>query len=52
MDGTFIYPRDSEGSLLFTLAGFLASVKQGLFASGFDDGLHHLDKAVDYAEQF
>jgi hypothetical protein len=51
MDSTFTYSRDSEGPLLFTLAGFLASAKQGILDSGFDDGLPHLDNAVDYAEQ-
>jgi len=52
MDGTFTYSRDFERPLLFKLAGFLASIKQGILASGFDDGLPHLDNAVDYAEQF
>jgi len=30
---------------------FLAGVKQGIFASGFDDSMPLLDNAVDYAEQ-
>jgi hypothetical protein len=34
-----------------TAGSFIAALKQGNFASGYGDGMPHLDNTVNYAEQ-